>query len=232
MKLGGYTRVSTDGQIDGYGLDSQRHDLKTWARAHREHRIVEWFSDEGISGTLAERDGLGEVIDAIGHGRIAGVVIPRLDRLARDVIVQEQLLLEIARLGGVVFSTSAGEAGYLTDDPDDPSRKLIRQVLGAVNGYEREMIALRLRKGRQRKAERGGFAYGSPSYGVRAEGGELVADDHEQAVIRRAVELRAEGASLRQIADALDAEGHRAKRGGRWHPNAVRRVLERHNAAA
>ena len=56
----------------------------------------------------------------------------RLDRLARDLIVQETVLAEVKRLGGEVFSTSAAEAGYLSDDPDDPSRKLIRQVLGAV----------------------------------------------------------------------------------------------------
>jgi hypothetical protein len=36
------------------------------------------------------------------------------------------------------------------------------------------MVALRLRSGRRRKAERGGFASGSPQYGTRAEAGDLV----------------------------------------------------------
>jgi DNA invertase Pin-like site-specific DNA recombinase len=134
--------------------------------------------------------------------------------------------------GGACADRSAAEAGYLTDDPDDPSRRLIRQVLGAVSAYEREMVVLRLRNGRRRKAERGGFAYGSPSFGARAEGGALVDDVNEQAAIRRAVELRADGLSLRAIAETLGAEGHRPKRARVWHPNAVRRVLDRHDRAA
>jgi DNA invertase Pin-like site-specific DNA recombinase len=67
----------------------------------------------------------------------------------------------VRRLGGGAFSTSAAESGYLVDDPDDPSRKLIRQILGAVSEYERAMIPLRLRSGRHRKAKHGGFAYGA-----------------------------------------------------------------------
>jgi hypothetical protein len=37
---------------------------------------------------------------------------------------------------GRAGTAAAGEAAYLVDDPDDPSRKLIRQVPGAVNEYE------------------------------------------------------------------------------------------------
>jgi DNA invertase Pin-like site-specific DNA recombinase len=98
-------------------------------------------------------------------------------------------------------------------------------VLGAVSEYERSMIALRLRSGRRRKAEHGGYAYGSPPYGWRAEHGTLVEEPAEQAVIHRATELRRGGASLRNIVAALSAEGHVAKRGVRWHPATVARLL-------
>jgi hypothetical protein len=42
------------------------------------------------------------------------------------------------------------------------------------------MVSLRLRAGRRRKADRGGYAYGSPHYGTRAENKALVVDDQEQ----------------------------------------------------
>ena len=134
-------------------------------------------------------------------------------------------LAEVWR-SGELFSTAGGEAN-LHDDPEDPSRRLIRQVLGAVSEYERSMIALRLRRGRAAKAARGGFAYGSPAFGHRAAGRALVPDEREQAAIARARELQAAGASLRQIGAILEAEGHRPKRGARWHPTAVARVLWR-----
>jgi hypothetical protein len=55
-------------------------------------------------------------------------------------------------MGRERFSTSPSESAFLRDDPTDPSRALIRQVLGAVSEYERKMITVRLRAGRARKA--------------------------------------------------------------------------------
>jgi DNA invertase Pin-like site-specific DNA recombinase len=153
--------------------------------------------------------------------------VARLDRLARDLVIQEQILAEIRRLGGEPFSTSDAEAGFLMDDPDDPARKLIRQVLGAVSEYERSMVALRLRSGRKRKGERGGYAYGSPPFGQRAEAGELVVDEDEARVVARIRELHAAGESLRSMASALEAEGYRPKRADRWHPQSLARILAR-----
>ena len=228
-KLVAYLRVSTDKQAEeGLGLDVQEQKIRAWAKAEG-HKIVAWHKDEGLSGSngLDTRKGLYEALAAIQGRSARGVVVYRLDRLARDLIVQEQLLAEIRRMGGEAYTTSAAEAGYLADDPDDPSRKLIRQILGAVNEYERSMIALRLRNGRKLKAARGGFAYGAPHFGARAEGKELVADEREQAAVGRIRALQADGLSLRQICCQLDAEGIRPKRGDRWHATTVNRVLAR-----
>ena len=61
-----------------------------------------------MSGTLADRDGLAEALDALRSRQAGGVVVARLDRLARDLVIQEQLLAEAWRLGGEVFSTAGG----------------------------------------------------------------------------------------------------------------------------
>jgi DNA invertase Pin-like site-specific DNA recombinase len=221
--------VSTERQAEeGLGLEVQEQAIRAWATEHG-HRIVIWCRDEGVSGSngLDARDGLAESLEALRSRSAQGIVVYRLDRLARDLVLQEQLLAEVRRMGGEVFSTSAAEAGYLRDDPDDPSRKLIRQVLGAVAEYERGMISLRLRAGRRRKAERGGYAYGAPPFGYRAVDGGLVPDEHEQAVVLRIVELRKQGASLREIAATMQREGVAPRRGARWHPAVLRRILER-----
>ena len=173
-KLVGYLRVSTDKQAeDGLGLDVQEQAIKAWAKANG-HKVTMWCRDEGVSGSngIDTRQGLPSALGALQDGTVGGMVVYRLDRLAKDG-AQEQLLAEIQR-HGELLSTSAAEAEYLVDDPSDPSRALIRQILGAVNQYERSMIRLRLRSGRQRKHEMGGFAYGSPPFGWRSENGELV----------------------------------------------------------
>ena len=229
VKLAGYLRVSTNGQAeDGLGLDIQAESIRSWAKSEG-HRLVASYDDAGVSGAkeLDDRPGLAEALGAIKSGTAKGIVVYRLDRLARDLVLQEQLLAEVRRLGGQVFTTSAGEAGYLDDDPTDPSRKLIRQILGAVAEYERSLIALRLQTGRRHKASRGGYAYGAPGYGQRAVDGELVVDKDEQKVVTEMRKLRRKGLSYRQIAAQLDAAGWKPKRGESWHPHTVNRILQR-----
>ena len=220
--LAGYLRVSTETQVtDGQGLDVQRDAIGGFA-AGRGATIADelWFADEGISGSngLDSRVGLASA----------------LDRLARDLMLQEQLLAEIWRAGGDVYSCSDGEAQYLVrDDPGDPSRKLIRQVLGAVAEYERSMIRLRLASGRARKAAGGGYAYGAPPFGWRADHGVLVPVDAEQAVIARARALRlgqrddGSTVSLASVAEQLNAEGLATRNGKAWRAEQVRRILSR-----
>lgn len=239
MRVVGYIRVSTDKQAEeGLGLEVQEAELRRWAKAHG-HRLVDVVRDEGRSGAadVAARPGLAEALAMLASGRRAvrpagepwaeALAVARLDRLARDLVLQEQLLAEVRRVGGRVMSCVAGEAGYLEDDPHDPSRALIRQVLGAVAQYERAMIRLRLMAGRQRKAERGGYAGGGRPFGYRTESAELVADVDEQATLERIHELRSAGASLRSIAQTLTDEGRRPRRAERWHPEVVRGILAR-----
>jgi RimJ/RimL family protein N-acetyltransferase len=153
------------------------------------------------------------------------LVVYRIDRLARDLVLQETLLAEVHRLGGELFSTSNAEASCLTDDPDGPSRKLIRQVLGAVAEYERAMIALRLRAGRRRKRENGDYAYGAPPFGYRSNGGVLEPVPEEQRALARMRELRTAGESFEAIARVSTREGVQTKRGGMWSGKVVRDAL-------
>lgn len=226
----GYLRVSTDRQVvDGAGLEVQRDAVASWA-AGRGCELVDVFADEGLSGSngLEVRVGLAEALEAVREGRAAGVVVYRLDRLARDLMVQEQLLAEVWRAGAEVWSCSPAEAQYLVrDDPGDPSRKLIRQVLGAVAEYERAMIRLRLAAGRARKHAAGGYAYGAPPFGFEARDGALVAVPAEQLVIARVRELAGLGLSNNRIADQLNVEGFATRAGKSWHREQVRRILNR-----
>jgi DNA invertase Pin-like site-specific DNA recombinase len=223
-----YLRVSTDKQAeDGYGLDVQRTDVAAYAKAHG-HKVTAIYLDEGVSGSngLDGREALPEALLALKAGQGKGLLVPKLDRLSRDMLLQEQLLREVWAMGREVLSCLGSEQS-LRDDPDDPGRRMLRQILGAVNEYERSMIVLRLRKGRAAKAAHGGYAYGAPPLGQRVEDRELVPDPAEQAAVARMAELRSAGKSLREIITVLNAEGYRTKRGGQWHPSTVARVLAR-----
>ena len=226
MKVVGYVRVSTTKQAEeGLGLDVQQRAIRSWARAGH-HLIVGIFRDEGVSGSngVEEREALPEALNLIASGAAAGLVVARLDRLARNLTVQEAILARVWAAGGQVFAADLGEIAK--DDPDDPMRTALRQMVGVFSQLERSMITARLRAGRRLKASRGEFAgFGSPPFGFKAEGGQLVPDMDEQktvAVIRR---LHEQGRSLREIAQALESAGHKPRRAARWHAESLRRIV-------
>jgi DNA invertase Pin-like site-specific DNA recombinase len=180
----------------------------------------------GTRGTTAKRPGWADVLNALEDGQGDGVVVRELERLSRDVLVQEQLMRDAWELGKEVLSTAPSEVD-LRDDPEDPTRRLIRIIIGAVHAHNRDMTVLRLQRGKRRKQQRGGFLGGTPRYGYHAEDKQLVPDRAERDVARRIRWLHQDGRSIRAIADQLNAEQIPAKRGGRWHPTTVARVLRR-----
>jgi DNA invertase Pin-like site-specific DNA recombinase len=93
------------------------------------------------------------------------------------------------------------------------------------------MIAARLRSGRARKHENGGYAYGAPPYGYRAEKKTLVLDERKQLALALITELRSAGASLSQIAASLELNGHKPRRAPRWQPGTLGPIVARLEAA-
>lgn len=222
-------RVSTAGQIDGYGLEAQEKDARKWARTIGPSlggvRIVKVCTDGGITGKAAEdeRPGLHDALGMVAAGEVDGILAPNLDRIARELTVQEATLSVVWAHGGRVFTADHGE--HVPDDDDDPMRTFVRQVMGAASQLERGIIAKRLRNGRKAKAAKGGYATGAPAYGQKAADKELTADEQEAAVLTKMRGWQAEGISVRAIADRLNSEGIPTKRGARWHPTTVNRLL-------
>ncbi|MDV9186817.1 recombinase family protein [Streptomyces sp. SR27] len=179
-------RVSTAGQaVDGYGLPAQERDCRRW-NAGAGHRIVHVVADGDEKGgktgksTIDEREGLMEAMEWIADGRADGILAPNLDRLARELTVQEAVLAYTWALGGRVFTADHGE--HLEDDENDPMRTAMRQMRGVFHQLDRGLIRKRLSDGRTTKGEQGGYAYGAPRFGQQAIDGELVDLDTEKEI--------------------------------------------------
>ena len=236
MKLVAYLRVSTIEQADkGYGLDVQREAISKAAKSLGA-KVVAWTADEGKSGALdaASRPGLLDALTIIRDGKADALIVRDLDRLARAVSVQEAVLAEVWGKESCAVFSSVPPQEVPRDDPDDPMRTAMRQMRGVFHELDRRLIAKRLRDGRNAKAANGGHATGSPPYGWRVDKpnpenphGALVAESAEQAALARMRALAERGASTREIARVLAAEGHPTKRGGRWSSPVVARILAR-----
>lgn len=228
----GYVRVSTAEQVEGFGLDVQRKAIRDYCRANG-LALVGVMADEGESGCngLDTRSGLAMALAEVESGRATALVVYRLDRLARDLLLQETLIARLRLAGATILSVTEAD---VDGGGADPTRDMVRQMLGVIAQYERAVIRGRIMAGRAAKQAKGGYAGGRPAYGKRAEGRQLVPDPDTLPVVAMVKQLRGEGRSYREIAQALTEAGHRPRPKRRddeppvlWHPETVRRIAER-----
>lgn len=208
-----YLRVSGTSQIEGDGFPRQREACATYARLHA-IEIVGEYRDEAVSGkTEAEaRDGFGSMVSRIAGNGVRLVLVERADRLARDLIVSETLLDRLRKLGVKVVEAASG---IDLTDVTDPSRILIRQVLGAVAEYNRNELVAKLLKARESVRKTGARCEGRKPYGHR-EGEDL---DRVHALISD------EKATFREAAATLNAEGVPTRSGKPWQAGSVLSVI-------
>lgn len=235
MQLVIYTRTST---VNGAGSDSlqaQEDACRAWATEHG-HEIVSVERDQALSGGLGveDRPGLAAALVALEDGTAEGIVVHRLDRLARELHVQEVALAHAWSSGDHIEVFEAAEGGAVKrDDPDDPHRRFLRQVMGAAAELERGLIRARLHGGRRRKAARGGYIGGKQlhrKYGYDLVDGEYVRREAEQEVIQRICGLRNATPgplSYQFIAALLNDENVPPPSGEHWYPMTVSRIVKR-----
>lgn len=209
-----YLRVSGKSQVRGDGFRRQFIAIRQYCAAHQLH-IVRIFKERGVSGTkeLDDRPALSELFAALEEDGIKSVVVEKLDRMARDLMVQETIMADMQKHGYTLLSTA---------EPDlcsrDPSRVLIRQIFGALAQWERAMIIMKLRGARQRKKARGERGEGRHAYGEKPG---------EEVTLQRILALQSTGHSTRAIANFLNTTGVATRMGGTWKPGTVAKILVR-----
>lgn len=86
-KVACYIRVSTQEQkLHGISLEAQRDKLTEYAKTHN-LKIVEWYEDEGVSGTklIRNRPALQRMLSAAKSGLFDRILFIKLDRFFRSV---------------------------------------------------------------------------------------------------------------------------------------------------
>lgn len=209
-----YLRVSGKGQVDGDGFPRQLAAVKGYAKAH-DVRLVRVFREEGVSGAREsmDRPAWSELMTALHSDGVHTVLIERLDRLARDLMIQEATIADLQRHGFKLVSVQ---------EPDlmasDPSRIAFRQMMGVFAQYDKSQVVAKLRGARMRIRATGAKCEGRKLYGDRPG---------EETVLERMRTLRAEGLGFDRLAAKLNEEGLPTRTGKPWHGVVINRILSR-----
>lgn len=200
-----YCRVSTKEQGDsGLGLDAQEFACR--AEAERRGWVILEIHHEVISGDKAARP-LFDAACSLAKEHSGVLLTSKADRVSRGKVASVLDLHERAsREGWAVYAMDMPEI-----DTTAPMGEFIITILAAIARLERRMTGQRT-KDALAAAKRRGVVLGRP----RAM---------PEATLSRLRELRAEGLSLRKIADAMNAEGSKGPQGGQWWDRTVRLAL-------
>lgn len=238
-----YTRVSSQQQVGGTGLQRQGDLITGWLEKHKgTHKLVRSFDDAGLSGwkgaNLGEGAGLAEFLSMLGSGQIkAGSVllVEQVDRLSRRGLMQSiPLVMQIVSAGVTIHSLLDGrtlQGGNVMAIGD-----LINLAVNLDQGHiESQKKSERIRAAWEKKtakAEAEGVAFGKqcPSWCVM-EGNIYKVDAEKAAVVKRVYQMRLDGFSCTGIAEALNQEGVAVltKRKGvrnQWQNETVRDLLK------
>lgn len=161
MNVIGYIRVSTQGQAkDGYSLSYQREEIETYCK-EQGWNLIHIFSDEGISGAEIDEDaltidrvGLTEMLAHLSSREIDYLVVLNTSRLWRSDIVKVLIHRELKKHSVDIYSLEQPNYSIYKKDPND---FLINGLMELLDQYQRLEIALKLSKGRNKKAKEGGL---------------------------------------------------------------------------
>jgi len=224
-----YLRVSTTMQAeDGVSLDAQRVKVRQYASLY-DLQLVDVVVDAGASAKTLDRPGLQQALAMLDSGEADALLVVKLDRLTRSV-------RDLSTLLDGYFGRKDGPALMVVAEQVDTrtaAGRLVLNVLMSVAQWEREAIGERTSTALRHKRAQGEYTGGRAPYGwqVGADGTTLQPVAGEQATIRAAQQLRAEGHSLRAVGATLAAQGLLPRSGKRWHASSVRVVLAAQLAA-
>lgn len=222
-----YIRVSGRGQINGDGPERQRDAIIKFCEAHKLCRpLSSEFFERAVSGTVEAVDrpafaSLLQYVDSCPR-KISAIVVERMDRLARDLMVSELLLAECRRRGLKVYAVDQGALIDMASEGGDPTRVLIRQILGALAQWEKTMLVSKLRSARERKKAATGRCEGKKPFGTRPGEVELINLAHNFRLVLDDVDQPME---YEAIAKHFNESGFRTRHGKSWNKRNVRHLV-------
>ena len=214
----GYARVSSLGQKKtGTGLNRQEEAIRAYAKSR--YSLTKVYR-EAFTGTEDNRPVFETMIADLLDNGCRVILVECLDRLARDLAVQMQIIALLASKGITLINCMTGVD--VTNPADDMTRCML-QIQGSFHELDKRLLVRKLKKGRQAVKDRTGKCEGKKPYGFYPGEAEILA--RIKQLNRKAQGRKRLGPGT--IASVLNGEGITNRKGTKWQAITIQRIIKR-----
>ena len=218
--VGGYIRVSTERQVEGYSIEGQITQIEQYCQFNG-YELVDIYADRGISGKSMNRPELQRMLNDAKNGKLDCVMVYKTNRLARNTSDLLTIVEELHRQNVEFFSLSERM------EVKNSTGKLMLQILASFSEFERNTILENIYTGQHQRALEGYYQGNLPlGYNnIPDNKKELMINQHEANIVKYIFESYAKGHGYRKIANALNHKGYVTKKGNPFSISAVTYIL-------
>ena len=205
MYIALYARQSIDKE-NSVSIETQLDYCKATIKPDEAQYPVRCFSDKGYSGKDTNRPEFQRLMKDVRRGRVAKVIVYKLDRISRSIIDFVDMLQEFNDYN-VKFVSSQESF-----DTDSPYGEMICKILVVFAEFERKSIISRIKDAYEKRSDLGLYAGGRRPYGYDLEEAvingikskKLIPNQEEAAHIRYLFDVYSQpSVTLRQLQDNL-----------------------------
>lgn len=218
--VGGYIRVSTERQVEGYSIEGQITQIEQYCQFNG-YELVDIYADRGISGKSMNRPELQRMLNDAKNGKLDCVMVYKTNRLARNTSDLLTIVEELHRQNVEFFSLSERM------EVKNSTGKLMLQILASFSKFERNTILENIYNGQHQRALKGYYQGNLPlGYNnIPDNKKELMINQHEANIVKYIFESYAKGHGYRKIANALNHKGYVTKKGNPFSINSITYIL-------
>lgn len=195
MNAVSYLRVSSIGQSDGDGFPRQSDACQCFADA-KGHTIVCCFFDVITGSDTVERPGWNAMLAYCKEHGVNTILVEKIDRLQREPIVGELLLIQCREAGISLIDCATGM--NFAGESDCPYIRFLQRILRDAAAFNKDMAVHNMGAARARTRKQGIKSDGRKGYRDSPK------TPHGPDTIARARRLREQGITYQAIADLFN----------------------------
>lgn len=217
-----YTRVSTSSQEEeGTSLETQLETgIDRSEKLGMEYKVWNEGGQSSSKDDLANRPKLTELLQQMDEGNVKHLYVWNTDRLSRNMNTWGMIRFKLIKNNVTLHSPNGKQ------QLNDPQTNLLIGMLSEISQYDNQLRTERLRIGKLKRVQQGGWMGGPPPFGYKIENSRLVVEEKEKEWVRFIFEKYRDGSSVDEIRTELLQNVVVTRRGNAvWSHGSIEKLL-------